>query len=58
LQAFLLALYEQQRQLERAKTHDLLKAKIAKRPDRKELVHRHILEDVIPSNKTNFSNLK
>ncbi|XP_053691483.1 myocardin-related transcription factor B [Sabethes cyaneus] len=38
------AIYEQQRQLERAKTGDLLKAKIKQRPDRIELERRHILE--------------
>ncbi|XP_055639481.1 putative uncharacterized protein DDB_G0277255 isoform X2 [Toxorhynchites rutilus septentrionalis] len=38
------AIYEQQRQLERAKTGDLLKAKIKQRPDRMELERRHILE--------------
>ncbi|XP_053658650.1 DEP domain-containing protein DDB_G0279099 [Anopheles marshallii] len=38
------AIYEQRRQLERAKTGDLLKAKIKKRPDRVELEQRHILE--------------
>ena len=38
------AIYEQRRQLERAKTGDLLKAKIKKRPDRLELEQRHILE--------------
>uniref|UniRef100_A0A182R524 SAP domain-containing protein n=1 Tax=Anopheles funestus TaxID=62324 RepID=A0A182R524_ANOFN len=38
------AIYEQRRQLERAKTGDMLKAKIKKRPDRVELEQRHILE--------------
>ncbi|XP_058454319.1 uncharacterized protein LOC131432203 isoform X1 [Malaya genurostris] len=38
------AIYEQQRQLERAKTGDLLKAKIKQRPNRLELERRHILE--------------
>lgn len=38
------AIYEQQRQLERAKTGDMLKAKIKQRPDRMELERRHILE--------------
>ncbi|XP_058821041.1 uncharacterized protein LOC131683224 isoform X2 [Topomyia yanbarensis] len=38
------AIYEQQRQLERAKTGDLLKAKIKQRPNRMELERRHILE--------------
>ncbi|XP_055609446.1 MATH and LRR domain-containing protein PFE0570w isoform X2 [Uranotaenia lowii] len=38
------AIYEQQRQLERAKTGDMLKAKIKQRPDRLELERRHILE--------------
>ncbi len=40
------ALFEQRQRLERAKMGDMLKAKIAQRPDRQELVHRHILEDV------------
>ena len=39
------ALYEQRQRLERAKTGDLLKAKIQRRPDRQELVRQHILED-------------
>lgn len=39
-------LHEQRQKLERAKMGDMLRAKIAKRPDRQELVHRHILEDV------------
>lgn len=38
------ALHEQRKQLERAKTGDLLKAKILHRPDRQELERRHILE--------------
>lgn len=38
------ALHEQRKQLERARTGDLLKAKIQKRPDRQELERRHILE--------------
>ena len=42
------ALHEQKQRLERAKMHDMLKSKIARRPDRQELVHRHILEDVRP----------
>ena len=42
------ALHEQKQKLERAKMHDFLKSKIARRPDRQELVHRHILEDVRP----------
>ena len=42
------ALYEQRQKLERAKMGDMLRAKIARRPDRAELVHRHILEDVRP----------
>uniref|UniRef100_A0A0K2T2A6 SAP domain-containing protein n=1 Tax=Lepeophtheirus salmonis TaxID=72036 RepID=A0A0K2T2A6_LEPSM len=42
------ALHEQRTKLERAKMGDMLRAKIAKRPDRQELVHRHILEDVRP----------
>ena len=42
------ALYEQRQKLERAKMGDMLRAKIARRPDRSELVHRHILEDVRP----------
>lgn len=40
------AYFEQCKQLERAKTGDLLKAKIQKRPDRQELERRHILEQV------------
>ena len=42
------ALYEQRQKLERAIMGDNLRAKIARRPDRAELVHRHILEDVRP----------
>ena len=42
------ALYEQRQKLERAKMGDMLKAKIARRPDRSELIHRHILDDVRP----------
>ena len=42
------ALHEQRQKLERAKMGDMLRAKIARRPDRSELVHRHILEDVRP----------
>ncbi len=42
------ALHLQRRKLERAKMGDMLRAKIARRPDRQELVHRHILEDVPP----------
>ncbi|GBP97262.1 hypothetical protein EVAR_70598_1, partial [Eumeta japonica] len=38
------AYFEQRKQLERAKTGDLLKAKIQRRPDRQELERRHILE--------------
>ncbi|XP_034249741.1 myocardin-related transcription factor B-like [Thrips palmi] len=38
------AFHEQRKQLERAKTGDLLKAKIQQRPDRQELVRQHILE--------------
>ncbi|XP_037048918.1 myocardin-related transcription factor B-like isoform X2 [Bradysia coprophila] len=38
------ALHEQRKQLERAKTGDLLRAKIQQRPDRQELERRHILE--------------
>lgn len=38
------AIHEQRKQLERAKTGDLLKAKIQQRPDRQELERRHILE--------------
>lgn len=37
-------MYEQRKQLERAKTGDILKAKIQQRPDRRELERRHILE--------------
>ncbi|XP_059479815.1 myocardin-related transcription factor A isoform X2 [Neocloeon triangulifer] len=40
------AFHEQRQKLERAKTGDLLKAKIQQRPDRQELVRQHILEDV------------
>lgn len=40
------AYFEQCKQLERAKTGDLLKAKIQRRPDRQELERRHILEQV------------
>lgn len=40
------AYFEQSKQLERAKTGDLLKAKIQRRPDRQELERRHILEQV------------
>ncbi|XP_043248601.1 myocardin-related transcription factor B-like isoform X1 [Colletes gigas] len=40
------AFHEQRKQLERAKTGDLLKAKIQQRPGREELVRQHILEDV------------
>lgn len=38
------ALHEQRKSLERAKTGDLLRAKIQQRPDRQELERRHILE--------------
>ncbi|XP_077293431.1 myocardin-related transcription factor isoform X2 [Arctopsyche grandis] len=38
------AFHEQRKQLERAKTSDLLKVKIQKRPDRQELERRHILQ--------------
>lgn len=38
------ALHEQRKQLERARTGDLLKAKIQKRPERQELERLHILE--------------
>lgn len=38
------ALHEQRKQLERAKTGDILKAKIQQRPARQELEQRHILE--------------
>lgn len=38
------AFHEQRQKLERAKTGDLLKAKIQQRPDRQELVRQHILE--------------
>lgn len=40
------AFHEQRKQLERAKTGDLLKAKIQQRPGRDVLVRQHILEDV------------
>ena len=36
--------HEQQKKLERAKTGDVLKHKIQQRPDREELVRKHILE--------------
>ncbi|TMW41635.1 hypothetical protein DOY81_013285, partial [Sarcophaga bullata] len=36
---------EQCKQLERAKTSDLLKAKIQQRPNREDLERRHILEE-------------
>ena len=42
------AIHEQRQKLERAKMGDMLRAKIARRPDRQELVHRHILEDMPP----------
>lgn len=38
------AIHEQRKLLERAKTGDLLKAKIQQRPARQELERRHILE--------------
>lgn len=38
------AIHEQRQKLERAKTGDLLKAKIQQRPNREELERRHILE--------------
>ncbi len=41
-------LHEQKQKLVRAKMGDMLKAKIASRPARQELVHRHILEDTPP----------
>ena len=41
-------LHLQRTKLERAKTGDILKSKISLRPERTELVHRHILEDVRP----------
>lgn len=37
-------MHEQRKQLERAKTSDILKAKIQQRPNRQELERRHILE--------------
>lgn len=37
-------MHEQRKQLERAKTGDILKAKIQQRPARQELEQRHILE--------------
>ena len=40
------SLHLQRTKLERAKTGDILKSKISLRPERTELVHRHILEDV------------
>ena len=42
------ALHLQRTKLERAKMGDILKSKISHRPERTELVHRHILEDVRP----------
>ena len=42
------SLHFQRTKLERAKTGDILKSKISLRPERTELVHRHILEDVRP----------
>ncbi|SPP85419.1 blast:MKL/myocardin-like protein 2 [Drosophila guanche] len=39
------AIHEQCKQLERAKTSDLLKAKIQQRPNREDLERRHILEE-------------
>ena len=38
------SLHEQRTKLERAQMGDRLRQKIASRPDRQELVHRHILE--------------
>ena len=38
------SLHLQKRKLERAKTGDILRSKISHRPERTELVHRHILE--------------
>ena len=42
------SLHEQVTKLERAKMGDMLRAKIASRPERSELVNKHILEDVRP----------
>jgi len=42
------SLHAQRTKLERAQMGDKLRQKIASRPDRQELVHRHILEDVRP----------
>ena len=42
------SLHLQRTKLERAKTGDILKSKISLRPERTELVHRHILEDARP----------
>ncbi|XP_055333095.1 myocardin-related transcription factor A-like isoform X2 [Paramacrobiotus metropolitanus] len=39
------AFFEQRRHLERARTGDILKTKIQRRPDREALVQQHILED-------------
>ena len=39
-------LHEQRQKLELARKGDLLRSKIARRPDRSELVNKHILEDV------------
>ena len=45
------ALHEQRQKLERAKIGDSLKSMIAKRPDRQELVHGHILEVCLVHNR-------
>ena len=41
------SLHMQKRKLERAKMGDMLKSKISHRPERTELVHRHILEVIL-----------
>jgi len=42
------SLHMQKTKLERAKMGDMLRSKISHRPERAELVHRHILEDARP----------
>jgi len=43
------SLHVQRTKLERAKMGDMLKSKISHRPEREELIHRHILEDFRPN---------
>ena len=38
------SIHMQKRKLERARMEDMLRSKISHRPERTELVHRHILE--------------